>query len=319
MNKTLLILAAAATCVLSPRVFAQDAPLPGTLFFQYTANTGSGHERIPNKNFASQIVRLSPSNGPKMVGVDCYGVTFDPNTNRMCFARGRDFFKDDEKSNHNVFYVCNLDGSNVHLLKRERIDYSGYSDVPDDFMPAYTPDGHILFETGDRVARMNGDGGNVVYLTGENERCGMPYQVGDRIIFDKDGVCMMNADGTNRTRIASYPTYYGAEQDDNDDYTDGQLSPDGNFVAFARDNEIFVADVNNPRNAHRLSPTEGRFKAMEFSDPVWSPDGRFLAIGGGDDDAHDIYVIDMESETVRQLTNTPDKDELPCDWDEVRE
>ena len=319
MNKTLLILAAAATCALSPRVFAQDAPLPGTLFFQYSANSGKDHEQAPSRNMGGQITRLSPANGPKLVGLDCYGVTFDPNTNRMCFARGRDLVTvGGETNNHNVFYVCNLDGTDARLLHREKLDYSEYGNVPSDFMPCYTPDGHILFETGDRIARMNGDGGNVVFLTGKDERCGMPHQVGESIAFDKDGVCMMNLDGTGRTRMASFATHYGDEEE-GDEYTDGQLSPDGKFIAFTRDKQVFSAQVGDPKSAWCISPKTGRLASLEFSDPVWSPDGRYLAMAGGDNESHDIFVLDMKRGKIRQITNTPDKDELPCDWDEVRE
>ncbi len=235
----------------------------------------------------------------------------------MCFVRGRNFGTGDNFHNRNVFYLCNLDGSNVRLLERERVDYSGFSELSNDYTPSFTSDGHILFQTEDRIARMNGDGSNVVFLSGAKEQCGTPQQRGERIVFEKDGVCVMNLDGTGRKRIASFPTFYGSPGVDGQ-YSDAQLSPDGKFVAFARGRQIFVTEVDNPGNARRVSGRDARFQIGEFSDPVWSPDGRFLAVAGGQEDSRDLFLLELESGKMTQLTQTPGKDERPCDWDETR-
>jgi len=83
----------------------------------------------------------------------------------------------------------------------------------------------------------------------------------------------------------------------------GSWSPDGDrfaFVTFAEgDNEIAIADVAD-RNVTRTLDL-GDVSAVH--DVAWSPDGRWIAVSGMKGGITDLYLVDLESGSVEQLTN----------------
>ena len=83
----------------------------------------------------------------------------------------------------------------------------------------------------------------------------------------------------------------------------GTWSPDGEkfaFVVFVEgDNEIAVLDVGTREIERRIRVTDiGAIK-----DPAWSPDGRQIAFTGIKGGLSDLYLVDVEGGTARQLTN----------------
>ncbi len=82
----------------------------------------------------------------------------------------------------------------------------------------------------------------------------------------------------------------------------GSWSPDGKkfaFVTFAQgDNEISIYNVDRG-NIERRITVEG---VGAFSNPAWSPDGRTIAFSGIDGGISDLYLLDVETREVRQLT-----------------
>jgi hypothetical protein len=90
------------------------------------------------------------------------------------------------------------------------------------------------------------------------------------------------------------------------------LSPDGRYVAFISERELFsfnlyVADAETGEVIAELdrAGTTGHFNALRFIDSAgtWSPDGSKLAFAGTDGGISDLYVLDLDTESVRQLTN----------------
>jgi WD40 repeat protein len=83
----------------------------------------------------------------------------------------------------------------------------------------------------------------------------------------------------------------------------GAWSPDGEqfaMVTFAEgDNEIAVWDVDRETFRRRLS-VEG---VTAIRNLAWSPDGTTIAFSGLDGGISDLYLLDLESGSVRQLTN----------------
>lgn len=108
-------------------------------------------------------------------------------------------------------FVMNTDGSNVHELLA-----TGPGDVQTP--PSWSPDGsRILFTewTGDNLADsrngvyvMDADGSNVTRLSPEGAYDDAPEWSpdGTKIVFACSGICTMNADGSDRARITRRPT-----------------------------------------------------------------------------------------------------------------
>jgi WD40 repeat protein len=85
--------------------------------------------------------------------------------------------------------------------------------------------------------------------------------------------------------------------------TSGTWSPDGRRIAFVvyanGDNQLTIANVENGNIERRIDLAE--IGAIQH--PAWSPDGRTIALSGQRGGITDLYLLDLESETLRQLTN----------------
>jgi hypothetical protein len=86
-------------------------------------------------------------------------------------------------------------------------------------------------------------------------------------------------------------------------YSAGTFSPDGRqfaYVVYADgDNELRIVDVRTGRQRRRLKP-EG---VDAMTTLAWSPDGRSIAIAGQRGAVGDLFLLDVASGDVRQLTN----------------
>lgn len=96
-----------------------------------------------------------------------------------------------------------------------------------------------------------------------------------------------------------------------------RYSPDGTEIVYA------AAPASEPRNADialRFSNGQGTPTLIARSPgndilPVFSPDGRYIAFSSNRGGAgYDIYVFDRETNTLYQLTNTPNEDEFIGGW-----
>jgi Tol biopolymer transport system component len=169
--------------------------------------------------------------------------------------------------NHNDIYVVNADGSGLTNVTSSEIRESA---------PAWSPDGSkIAFEARDsndptpnyEIWVMNPDGSGAVNLT--NNTAGGDFAPdwspdGSKIAFesnrDGDGeVYVMNADGTNQTRLTSSSGF------------DGQpaWSPAGNKIVFSSDrdgnHELYVM---NPNGSGQTRQTNN---AVDDDYPDWQP------------------------------------------------
>lgn len=92
----------------------------------------------------------------------------------------------------------------------------------------------------------------------------------------------------------------------------GTWSPDGQkfaFVVFVQgDNEIAVLDVASRQIERRI-----RIRNIDaLRDPAWSPDGRRLAFTGLEGGLANLFVVDIEGGTARQLTSDRHMDVQPA-------
>lgn len=133
-------------------------------------------------------------------------------------------------------------------------------------------------------------------------------QVIGKIAFvsDRDGndeIYLMNADGSNQTRLAADP---GID-------LSPKWSPDGRILfTSSRDGQedIYVMD-DNGGNVTRLTK-------MRAGQAAWSPDGRKVAFVGNSLERiaghfqFQIFVGDADGNNVRMLTTSPDSTFGPC-------
>ena len=91
--------------------------------------------------------------------------------------------------------------------------------------------------------------------------------------------------------------------------SDPQISPDGNWVAYTVSSEDVAADQNEEHvwmtswdGTQSLRLTAGK---GEESDPVWSPDGRFLAFlsdRGDENDAKQLWILALAGGEAERIT-----------------
>jgi hypothetical protein len=87
------------------------------------------------------------------------------------------------------------------------------------------------------------------------------------------------------------------------------ISPDGLWMAYLNDGDIYITDTNNGLNNQRVTNTNrvgGPF--------AWSPDGQSLVYPQQDNGQWDLWIITSEGKYPKNITNTPNIDEDQVDW-----
>ena len=184
--------------------------------------------------------------------------------------------------NHDI-YVMDADGENPRNLTQ--------STDNDDGSPVWSPDGQ--------------------YIAFHSRRDDNPVAFTSKRYENRD-IYVMDADGENPRNLT--------QSTDNDDGSP-VWSPNGQYIAFHSRHEdnptastynrygkddIYVmdADGENPRNLTQ-NPDAHDWE------PVWSPDGQYIAFISYHDDNYDIYVMDADGENPRNLTQNTAYDSSP--------
>ena len=169
-----------------------------------------------------------------------------------------------------------------------------------ELVAAWAPDGkRVLFssdaETADNyvIYVMNSDGTGVTRLTNPSasQYDRQAITLGKRIVFTRsEGVTsslwMIDADGANLTRLTTGPSDIGPAP-----------SPSGKLVAFARNFDIYVVDVET-RAITNLTASA----SLELS-PSWSPNGKQIAFARYEEGSYDIFVMNADGTQATQLTD----------------
>jgi Tol biopolymer transport system component len=88
-------------------------------------------------------------------------------------------------------------------------------------------------------------------------------------------------------------------------------SPDGKQIAFVNldpVDAVWLIDVDGS-NAHRLTNAPGT--GWAFWNAQWSPDGKRLAFLAGDDNHHDVWVIDAQGTIERNISTSTEDESWP--------
>jgi TolB protein len=190
-------------------------------------------------------------------------------------------------------YASDINGRGVRRLTHA----PGGEVDPDSYSPSFSPDSaRILF------VKFRGN-------TGE------------------DGLYLMNADGSGQHQLTS------------DNGLDPVFSPSGAQIAYDARDGMAIADANGGGSHliltdqdHALTNPPGHY-SEENVEPSWAPNGQRLAFarltrtntlvcdpappactGTRTDTVRDVYSMNADGSDIRQLTSTPDVDEVDPSW-----
>ena len=173
---------------------------------------------------------------------------------------------------------------------------------------AQANNGRIAFTSDNTIYTINPDGSGLLQLTpfdnGFRDRFPVWSPDGTKIAFGrttfvvKSQIYVMNADGTNPTRI----TVNSAND------SQPSWSPDGTKIAFVSDRdgngEIYVMNADGSNQTRLTNNADFDF------DPAWSPDGSKIAFTNTHDGL-EIYVMGANGSNPTRLTNNTSADSQP--------
>jgi TolB protein len=214
-------------------------------------------------------------------------------TREASFSSGRDIYSMDDDGNSVIQLTSTID---------VEVDAS------------WAPDGkRVLYAaapygTSDfAIWVMNADGTGNTRLTNPNsdQQDLEPRAVGKRIVFRRAdpatgyALWIMNEDGSDLTQLTSGPVdLYPAP------------SPGGKLVAFIRNNDVYVIDVETRAVTNLTSSPERE------GTPAWSPGGKQIAFSRGISTSPygDLYVMNADGTGTTQLIDTPFESEFGPRW-----
>lgn len=170
--------------------------------------------------------------------------------------------------------------------------------------------GRIVFDDFEDLFVMDVDGSNVVKVAGdpagpEFDGAFSPdgewvvYRDSTRGVNRDDEVFVARADGSERRNITNDPA--------NDWGPD--WSPDGRTIAFSSDRD------GGRLRGYLVDPDGSNLRALEIDAwveyPSFSPDGTQIVFEGHDGVDYEVYVADIATGRIRQLTDAPGGDGWP--------
>lgn len=195
-------------------------------------------------------------------------------------------------------------------------------------MPSYSPDGQLVVF----VARTQTRQTSQVFLLNLNDNS-VRQLTDDEATYSYP---IMSPDTTKVIALRSNPDSAGQVIDltsidlatiskipvTNDGQSYSEMSP---FYTADGLQVVYAAQASNAPGNHDIfiRSTDGTgsstlvYASPDGSDdiyPVLTRDGRYIAFANNSSGSYDIYVYDRNTQTLSQLTDTPNVDEFPGDW-----
>ena len=170
--------------------------------------------------------------------------------------------------------------------------------------------GRIVFDDFEDVFLMDVDGANVVAVASNPgsefdgelspDREWIVYRDSTRGINANDEVFVARSDGTERRNLTNDPA--------ND--WGPTWSPDGSTIAFNSDRD------GTPLQGYLVDADGSNLRRLDvetwFEYPSFSPDGTKIAFEGHAGSDYEVYMADVASGVVQQLTDSPGRDGWPA-------
>jgi Tol biopolymer transport system component len=204
-------------------------------------------------------------------------------------------------ANYDV-YVMNAEGSGVTNLTTSLADVATWFSQLD---PKWSPDGtKIVYDGDDGLYVMNADGSDQTRVASGQDASWSPD--GSRIAFEGPGGAIWSVapDGSGLTQLTSGPGFDGFPA----------YSPDGTKISYYRgeggDRAIYVMNAGGSDQTRVAD-----FQADTMGRPVWSPDGSMLAFDiYFMDQTWDIYAVNSDGSGLALLAGDPNRDENDPVW-----